>query len=402
MLALSASCHSRAVSLASEGAGGPVILVGLGENRLIRWPSIAVRSDTVFVAANVFPISGDSLDARPAFLGRLRQNSAGDLVALAKLELPPGDFEFGYPRIAAAGRKLHLVWAEFGSPPRTVAARLAVSTLPTNLWHSVLENGAWSVPESFATSTWFGWNGETGGIAIDARGTLHVVVWKGDSAPLVYDFRLVGARWDTSRFQGSALNHSTAIATRGDTVYVGFVDMVSDTERVVVAESTDEGVHWTNPIVASRRRSGPGRGFISRLALAASADGPVLAIGEKPADSFYLDTIRVVRVSGASGASTARFVVPPPMSDGFALAVAPCGAIVMLIQTFSHTPQLFELTLPRDSLTVSARPLLRDASFMTFPGVAVGGKSGIAVFAYSAETGAPGRSAAMTLPVCSR
>jgi hypothetical protein len=401
MLALSASCRSHPSSLVSEAAERPVVLLGLRENRLIRWPSIAVRSDTVFVAANVFPISGDSLDARPALLGRLRQNSAGDLVALAPLDLPPGDFEFGYPRIIAAGRSLHLVWAEFGSPTRTVAARIAVSTFPTSLWHAVLENGAWSVPERIATSTWFGWNSETGDVAIDARGTLHVAVWKGDSAPLVYDFRLVGGRWETSRFQGSGLNHSTAIVTRGDTVAIGFVDMVSDTERVLVAESTDDGMHWTNPIVASRRPWGRRHGSVSRLAVAATADGQVLAIGEKPDDSFYLDTIRVVRMKGATDRSTTQLLVPPPTSDGFVLAGAPCGPIVMLIQTFSRTPQLFELTLPRDSLATTIRPLLSTAGFASFPGVAAGRRSAIAVFAYNADTDAPVRSVAMSLHVCS-
>lgn len=182
---------------------------------------------------------------------------------------------------------------------------------------------------------------------------------------------------------------------------IGFVDMVSDTERVLVVESADHGMHWTNPIVASRRPWGRGHGAISRLAIAATADGQVLAIGGKPDDSFYLDTIRVVRMRGATGPSTTQFVVPPPTSDGFVLAVTPCGPIVMLIQTFSLTPQLFELTVPRDSLVTRIRPLLSASGFATFPAVAAGRWSGIAVFAYNTETGAPARSAAMTLPLCS-
>ena len=400
MLALPAGCRAQKSALAAEAGGGPVALLGVPENRLIRWPSITVRSDTVFVAANVFPISGDSLDARPAFLGRFRQNAAGGLVALAPLELPRGDFEFGFPRIISAGARLHLVWAEFGSPPRTVAARLAVSTFPTSLWHAVLDNGVWSAPERIATSAWFGWNAETGGVAIDARGTLHVAVWKGDSIPLVYDYRLTGGRWETSRFHSSGLNHSTAIAARGDTVAIAFVDAASDTERVVVVESADDGMHWASPIVTSRRLRG--QGSVSRLALATTAEGQVLAIGEKPDDGFYLDTIRVVRMKAATGASTTQIVVPPPTSDGFAMAAAPCGAIAMLVQTFSRTPQLYALTLPRDSPAEAIRPLLSAAGFATFPGVAASARSGIAMFAYGTERGVPGRSAAMPLHVCSR
>ena len=64
-------------------------------------------SDTRFVAANLFPIRGDSLDARPAYVGRLIKNASGDRVALKRLELPRGDFEFAYSRTIAASGKIH-------------------------------------------------------------------------------------------------------------------------------------------------------------------------------------------------------------------------------------------------------------------------------------------------------
>ena len=83
-------------------------------SKVLAWPSVAVRSDTAFVAGNV--VSGDSLIARPAYLGHVRQKDSGDLIPLAPLELPVGDFQFAYPRIALAGSTLHLVWAEFESP----------------------------------------------------------------------------------------------------------------------------------------------------------------------------------------------------------------------------------------------------------------------------------------------
>lgn len=396
---LLASCCSPPSPVVGQANSGPVTLLGVPQNQLIRWPSIAVRSDTVFVAANVFPLQGDSLMVRPAYLGRLRQNEAGDLVALAPLDLPPGDFQFAYPRIIPAGGRLHLVWGEFGSSPRTTA--VWPPSRVTSLWHAVLDSGPWSAPERFATAYWFGWNDQTGDVAVDASGALHVAAWKGDtgSIPRVQDFRLAGGQWESSSLPYTGLNQATAIATRGDTVVIALVDEPLDTARVMVVESTDSGTHWTNPIVASwRPRS---EGSVSHLAFGTTADGLLLAIGEKANDSFYLDTIRVLRLYGAPARSTPQFVTPPPTADQFVLAGTSCGAVVMLTRNFSSNLQIFQVTIPRDSSGAVTRPLLSTAGFSASPGVAAGRRSAIAMFAYNTAAGAPGRSAAMTLPVCS-
>ncbi|MEP6622389.1 MAG: hypothetical protein ABJE47_23905 [bacterium] len=393
-LALSASCWSHQPSLVGQVAEGPVALIGVPENRLIRWPSVAVLSDTVFVAANIFPIVGDSLDARPAYLGRLRQNPAGDLVSLGGLDLPPGDFQFAYPRIIQANGRLHLVWAEFRSPPRMSFAW--PPSIPTSLWQASLANGSWSVPERVATSQWFGWNDETGGIAVDARGALHIAIWTGDSVARVRHIRLADGQWDASLLPVTGLNHTTAIATYGDTVIVGYVDAVIDTERVMLVQSTDQVTHWKNAVVASQRVGG----FVTSLAIATTTEGYLVAIGEKAPDSFYLDTIRVLRSTGAIGPSVTQLIAPPPTSDGFALALASCGSAVMLIRTFSLTPQIFELTIPRDAPITMSRPLLRSAAAAVFPGIAASGRSAIAVFAYTSASDTPARSVAMTLPGC--
>jgi hypothetical protein len=398
VFALSANCFHQKPVLSSRSPGGPVALLGIGENQALQGPSIAVRSDTAFVAGNVF--SGDSLIARPAYLGRVRQYDGGVLVPLVPLELPPGDFQFAYPRIVAAGGKLHLVWAEFESRPHTVNAWRSPANRPTSLWHAALDKGTWSPPERIATAYWFGWNGETGGAAVDASGTLHVAAWKGDidSIPHVHDFRLAGGHWEDSSLPYTGLNQTTAIAMHGDTVVVAVVDEPRDTSRVMVVESTDHGTHWTNPIVASRRPRL--QGSVSRLVFAPTADGILLAIGEKASDSFYLDTIRVVRMKGANRPSTTRFIDPAATVDGFELAAAPCGSAVMLLRTYSLTPQLFALTLPRDSLVPVIRPLFAPARVATFPGLAVGRRSALTVFGFDSATGAPWRSVAMTLPVC--
>ena len=51
---------------------------GVRKNFLLRWPSVAVRSDTMFVAANI--LEGDSVTARPAYLGRVYLSAKGELL----------------------------------------------------------------------------------------------------------------------------------------------------------------------------------------------------------------------------------------------------------------------------------------------------------------------------------
>ncbi len=373
----------------------PIALNGVAANSLIRWPSIAVRSDTAFVAANVFPIQGDSLLPRPAYLGRLRQDTRGELVPLRELPLPPGDFQFAYPRIVASSAGLHLVWGEFALPPRTWSAWTQAP--PTSLWHALLSGDSWSRPERIATSRWLGWNDESGDIALDSREAMHVVVWIGDSTPRMLHLRLSGSALEASHLPYSGLNMETAIATRGDTVVVGLVRQASDTQRVMLFESTDQGRHWASAIVASERVGG----MVSHLALATTSDGQLLAIAEKGSDSFYLDTIRVLRTSRKTGRVVTRVVAPPSLSAGFAMAVAPCGSALMLIRTFSVTPQVFQFTIPPDGPATTAKPLLNIAANAVFPGAAAIGRSMITVFAYNTDRDTPARSVAMTRPACS-
>jgi hypothetical protein len=398
LLALSVSHCSAPASYAATQIKGPVTLLGLREHQTLQWPSIAVRMDTAFIAGNIF--AAESLIARPAYLGRVHQNGDGSLIPLAPLELPPGDFQFAYPRIAWAGDTLHLVWAEFESRPLTVTDwRFLTIYRLTSLWHAQRVHGAWSPPKRIATAYSFGWNAETGGVAVDARGTLHVAVRKADirAIPHVHDYRFVNGQWEDSPLPYTGLNEATAIATRGDTIVVAVVDEPRfDSSRVMVIESTDHGAYWTNPIVASSRPRLQGK--VTRLAFARMPDGLLLAVGEKPNDSFYLDTIRIVRLKGAIRPPATRFIEPPETIDGFELAMAPCDSAVMVLQTFSLKPQLYELRLPIDSAAPVIRPLSDAANMATFPGIASGRRSPIAVFF---EMGTPWRTVAMTVRACS-
>jgi hypothetical protein len=395
-LVLAVNGCARPTPVVSQVKDSPVTLPGLTETASLRWPTIAVSSDTVFVAGNVF--RSNPLSARPAYLGRLRQDAGGRLVPLGLVDLPPGDFQFAYPRIAAAGNKLHLVWGEFASRPRTVDAWLVNTNFEMTLWHATLDRGVWSHPETIVTSRWFGWSGETGGIVVDASGALHVAVWNGETGR-VHDYRMVGTSWEESRLPYGGLNQTTAITTIGDTVVVALVDGARDPAQVVIVESRDRGTHWVDLGVASQRPRL--EGSVSRLAFAPTAEGLLLAIGEKPSNSLYLDTIRVLRLGPKTGSSAKRFIMPPPMVDGFEFAGVSCGSAVMLLRTFSGLPQLFALTLSRDSSARVIRPLLANARVATYPGLAVGQRSAIAVFGYDTAANTPWRSVAMSVPLCS-
>ncbi len=395
-MSLASACASPR-SLAMAQSPSPVALLSIPWNGVVQWPSIAARSDTFFIVGNVF--HGDSVPARPAYLGRLWQNASGGLVALPPLELPPGDFQFAYPRIVAAGDRLHLVWAEFATRPASVRVWPQVTLLAKGLWHATLDNGVWSAPEKIAGGYELGWSDETGAATVDASGALHVTAWMADSGsiPQATDLRLLGGHWDRTSFPYTGLNPSVAFASHGRTSVVALVDERLDTARVVVLESSDHGNHWTNPrMVASRPRR---EGSFSRLAFVATDDGFVLAIGEKADKSYYLDTIRVLRLHGSTVLSATQFL-PPTAADQFVMTGTACGSAVMLTRELSATPQLVEITIPRSSPISEGRRLLEKAGLSTFAGIVAGPQSVVAVFAYNPEVGTAAHTAALTLRVC--
>jgi hypothetical protein len=396
MLLMPVGCHSPTPTAAGETPLTMIVpLRGLSANRLIRWPSIASVSDTVYVAANLFPIAGDSLDLHPAYLGRLRQEPNGGLVPLEPMGLPRGDFQFDYPRVIEVRGILHLIWGEFGLRPRTTGAWPAA--IQSSIWHAILHGGSWSTPERLATSQWFVWNDQNGGVAVDAKGDLHIAVWAGDSTPRVRHMRLHGSRWSTSTLPYPTLNPATGITTHGDTVAVGFVDVTADTQRVTIVESVDDGIHWINPLVVSRRAGG----IVTSIRFFMTHDGEAVAIAEKPYNSFYLDTVRWLRRTQLHGGLTQQIVAIPPLSAGLQMATTPCGSAWMLIHTFSLTPKVFVVTIPRDLSSTAMQPLLSDSGTTAFAALAAGPRSLVAVFAYTARRGTPAQSVAMSLRNCS-
>lgn len=376
----------------------PIALLGVPGNRVVQWPSVAARSDTIFVVGNVF--QSDSLGARPAYLGRLYQSAAGSLKALSPVELPPGDFLFAYPRIVVAGSKLHLIWAEFATRPHTAFAWQRATYLAKSLWHAVLDDGAWSSPQRIASGDALGWSDEVGGVAVGADGIVHVAAWKGDNGgvPHVNDFRFVAGRWENTILPFTGLNPSTAISTRSDTLAISLVDERLDTARVIVLESIDQGKHWGNPFVVAQRSRR--QATVTHLSFVTADRTLILTIGEKPPNSAQLDTIRMVRLNGSRAFSAPLLIPPPPAADQFVATGTSCGSALMLTRSLSARPQIVQTTISLDSSRSVSRRLLSNSGFSAFPGIIATQRSVIAVFAYNRAIGAPTWTAAMTVSVC--
>lgn len=390
------TAHSLPVS---DAARVLALLPRLPVRAVLRSPSVAVDRNVVYVAANLF--YSDSVVGPSAYIGRLRRTAAGELLPMDRLGLPHGDFQFAYPRVAAGGGRLHLVWTELASRWRTNSQWATPANFSTSLWHAVREHGKWSTPVRISTSTRFGWDVQTGGVALEASGALHVVVWKGDDyrVPHVFDFRLSGGRWKGDSLPYlPGLMRATAAAVRGDTVIIAMVETLADTARVLVVASRDHGAAWPAPLVASQRSTL--KAIVQRLALAPAAGGLLLAVGEQPHERSSLDTIRVFRLTGSLKTTSERIIAPPRSVAGFDLAAGPCGAGLLLLNSFSSEPHLFTAALIPDASTPVIR-LLLPAVRTTFSGMVSDRGSAIAVFNVFPDS-APYRNVATILPICPR
>ena len=357
-----------------------VLLPGLSERSVLRAPSVAIDGSTVFVAANLF--SGDSVVGPSLYLGRLRRTATGALLPLDRLELPPGEFQFAFPRVVAGGGRLHLVWCELASRWRTNAEWETPVNRSQSLWHSVLEHGVWSLPTRISTATQFGWDAKNGGVALERSGALHAVVWReiDGEAIRVIDFRWSGNGWhDVTLPYRPGLMRSTAVATRGDTVIVALVETREDTSRVVVAASPGADASWTAPLIVPSRAMR--EASVTRLALAAAGDELLLAIGEQPDRRSSLDRLRVFRVTGDLHTTNETTVDLPPTVAGFDLAAGPCGAGVLLLNTFSTEPRLYTAAITRDASTPVIARLL-PWTRAVFSSMAATQDAAIAAFVY--------------------
>lgn len=385
-LLLTADCRAQTLRVESPPEwGAPVDLPGMPANRLHRWPIMTTVHDTIYVAANVYPIYGTAVDARPIYLARV---PGGPLPA------PPGDFQFVYPKVLAAPNgDVHLMWAEFDSAQHDVL--YWSNRRKTTLWHSVLARGAWSAPQQVIEGQWLEWPESGGNVAIDSSRAVHVVL-RSFGGPLSGVMHLMGSPTGWHAHRTPYTSFQTAVQPLGDSVLVAFVGDSfgpSDTTGVTVGISPDRGTKWTSTVVVHRL----GGRRVSDLQFIHSGKDLYLAWAESP-QRQWRDTLRVIRLD-ASLRPVPVAAVPLPAGTSRIAVTAACGDLVFLAETFSQLPRTFAGTITASG-AVSQRSLRPPDELAAFSGIGVSPRSVVAVLAIRPQPGTPARAVFMTRDAC--
>lgn len=349
-------------------------LEGVPANHAIRWPILTSLHDTVYVAANIYPVplsQGKAVGVRPIYLARLPGGA---------IPAPPGPFQFICPKILKAPNgDLHMVWAERDS---LVTSALDWPGQRQNaLWHAVFARGSWSMPTQILRASTLDWTTDDGHMALDASGSLHLVVWRAEiGQPLgIMHLRRDAASWHVARVPYFTVHEHAAVLVAGDSVLVALVgtsEDASDTTGVTVLRSADRGGVWSPPVVIHGlgARSAWHPQFI-RLGMKT-----LLLWGEKAPNKFSLDSLRVVQLDESLRPSPVATVAQPSGANTFSVTATPCGALSFLVGTlsFSPPPQTFEVTVVPNG-AISQRLLRPPEEVVTAAGVGATSTSLVAV-----------------------
>jgi hypothetical protein len=357
-------------------------------NRLQRWPMLSAIHDTIYVAANVYPIKGTAVGERPVYLAR---------VPGGVMRAPSGKFQFVYPKILAASNgRIHLVWAEFDSARHDVLDW--VGGRKTTLWHAVFTDGGWSTPREILRASALEWGKAAGALTTDRSGALHVVVWAWNPKTSgVMHLREDSTDWLAEPIPYSSLSHETAIQALGDSILIAFVGDSfgsSDTTGVSVVLSPNRGVTWTSSTVIHRLagRHADHPEFIF------NGKNSYLVWAEAPPHRFGRDTLRVVQLDNLLRPMPVASVALPDNSSSFSV-VPSCGGLSFLVETLSQSPQTFELMVSADGETLG-RSVLPSVNLATFSGLGASSRSVVAVIAVRSQPATPAHAVLMTRPAC--
>jgi hypothetical protein len=347
----------------------PVDLEGVPANHAIRWPILTSLHDTVYVAANIYPVpligQGRPVGERPIYLARLPGGA---------IPAPPGPFQFIYPKILKAPNgDLHMVWAERDS---VVPQALSwPGPLQNALWHAVFARGRWSTPTEIFRASALEWTTDDGHLALDGSGSLHAVVWRSESGQNagIMHLRRDAASWHSELIPSSLGHEHAAVLAFGDSVLFAFVGNsfdASDTTGVTVLRSVDRGGVWSPPVVIHRL----GARFASHPQFIRLGAKTLLVWGEKAPGNFALDSIRVVQLDESLRPIPVAAVSLPSGANTFSVTATPCGELSFLVGTlsFSPLPQTFEVTVAANG-AVSQRLLRPPEELVT--GAAAGATS---------------------------
>lgn len=363
-----------------NGWSAPVELPEMPSGRLHRWPTMAAVRDTIFLAANLYPIDGGALGPRPVYLARIPGG---------RIPAPAGDFQFVYPKVAA-GRNgdVHLMWAE-PDPPQPDAIDWDDREKMT-LWHSTWARGKWSPAKPVFRADMMQWREDVGSVAVDDAGVAHAILWA-SGAKVTSLVHLMGtsAGWRSRHTPYSPLMPRPAIHASGDSIVIAFAD-----DSVIVAASADAGKTWTSAI--ARRlgdRVATGLDFIR-------SDGRLYLVwAEGPTRKFGRDTLRVMRVDDVRRPVRVADV-PLPRGASTVAAAAACGGLAFLVETFSQEPRIYAGTVAATGEVT--QHLLRPPSELTvFSGIGATTRTVVAVLSMPGRTPAdPGRAVFMSRPAC--
>lgn len=388
-LLFAGGCRAQTLPVATPSEwSAPIDLPQMPPNRLHRWPIMTAVHDTIYVAANIYPINGTDVGARPIYLARI---PGGPLPA------PPGDFQFVYPKIAAAKNgEVHLIWAEFDSTQQSISSW--GSAPMTTLWHSVFANARWSVPRQVLDADWIEWPRGGGNVAVDAVGRVHMVAWTvSDSiAGMVH---LIGssAGWRANRTPAKGRSQA-AIEAFADSIVIAFVEASfdpSDTTGVTLALSPNGGTEWTATAVIQRLggRQASSLHFIRRGA------SLYLAWAESPPRQFGRDTLRIVRLDNRLRPAPVAAVALPPGASTVAVTEA-CGSLAFLVETFSLRPRTFVGTINHTG-EASLNSLRPPSEISAFAGIGSALRSVAVVLAIQPDPAAPARAVLVSRTACS-
>lgn len=357
-LLLAADCRAQTAPAkpASEWAA-PVDLPGMPVNRLHRFPTITAVHDTVYLAANLYPIEGTSVGPRPLYLARF---PGGPIPA------PPGGFQFVYPKIAAAtSGEVHLVWAEFDSTQNDVLNW--ASGTKTALWHAVLSGGEWSAPQQALKAEWLEWPKDGGNVTVDSAGAVHVALWGfRDSIGRILHLERRQDLWRTNTTP-YAPRSQVAVRASGDSVILAFKGnsySAADTTGVMVAVSLNRGASWASSVSVHKL----GERSASNLQFVRVGESQYLTWAELPPRQLGRDTLRAIRL-GPALRPAPHAAVPLQAGVSTVAVAAACGNLVFLAETLSQLPQTFEGIITNEGAVVQR--LLRPAGELAaFTGIA--------------------------------
>lgn len=231
-------------------------------SRSVRWPTLATHHDTIYIAANLWPVrAGAAIGTRQMLLMRVPGGT---------LPLPAGPFSFAFPQgvLDRAGR-YHLFWGEFGSGADRA------TTWPPNprtLWYARFAAGVWTTPQKVAEGSALYWNGEQGHVVLDSAGAVHAIVagfFQPDGFALLQLTRR-DTSWIRNVVPMQALYASMTATRKGLVrVFVAAEPTGAATALKVQRSTGDAGDAWENAEVVVRAD----RGGLSSPILLPRADG---------------------------------------------------------------------------------------------------------------------------------